>query len=66
MARIKIDDLPVNQEIDQDEVKGIFGGAIRYGDLLVSSYQSSGSSADGLQSPVISLPMYQCPDDGRA
>ena len=35
MARIKVEDLPVEQQIEQDEMKGIFGGAF----LLGSSEQ---------------------------
>ena len=51
MARINIDDLSVNREMDQDEAKGIFGGVIVLEYLVLGTVVDTreGDSYDGAQ-----------------
>ena len=56
MARIKIDDLSVNDEMGRDEQKGIFGGlSIELENTLISSYSVSGTGGDAAERPMESL-----------
>ena len=56
MARIKIDDLSVNEELGRNEQKGIFGGlSVELENTLISSYSVSGSSAHANDRPMESL-----------
>ena len=65
MARINIDDLPVNQEIDQAEAKGIFGGRVDAPDGNYFVNVTIGDAADANTGRTVQTPLkvFICPSD---